>query len=151
MIDFLVSYGYIGVFIAAFLAATVLPFSSEVVFGGVLAAGASYWPLIIAATIGNSLGGMTCYWLGSLGKLEWLSKHFGMKEEKVRKWVGRIQGRGSWVSLFVALPGVGDFIAVAVGYLRANPWQVLFWMTLGKFIRYVVVGETLKAALSAIQ
>lgn len=150
VLDFLVNYGYIGVFIAAFLAATVLPFSSEVVFAGVLASGATYSTLIIAATIGNSLGGMTCYWLGSLGKLEWLEKYFRMKEEQIQKWVNKIQGRGSWVSIFVALPGVGDFIAVAMGYLRANAWGVLFWMTLGKFIRYVVVGEAAKAALSAL-
>lgn len=150
VLDFLVNYGYIGVFIAAFLAATVLPFSSEVVFAGVLASGATYSTLIIAATIGNSLGGMTCYWLGSLGKLEWLEKYFRMKEEQIQKWVNKIHGRGSWVSIFVALPGVGDFIAVAMGYLRANAWGVLFWMTLGKFIRYVVVGEAAKAALSAL-
>lgn len=150
VLDFLVNYGYIGVFIAAFLAATVLPFSSEVVFAGVLASGATYSTLIIAATIGNSLGGMTCYWLGSLGKLEWLEKYFRMKEEQIHKWVNKIHGRGSWVSIFVALPGVGDFIAVAMGYLRANAWGVLFWMTLGKFIRYVVVGEAAKAALSAL-
>lgn len=150
VLDFLVNYGYIGVFIAAFLAATVLPFSSEVVFAGVLASGATYSTLIIAATIGNSLGGMTCYWLGSLGKLEWLEKYFRMREEQIQKWVTKIQGRGSWVSIFVALPGVGDFIAVAMGYLRANAWGVLFWMTLGKFIRYVVVGEAAKAALSAL-
>lgn len=150
VLDFLVNYGYIGVFIAAFLAATVLPFSSEVVFAGVLASGATYSTLIIAATVGNSLGGMTCYWLGSLGKLEWLEKYFRMKEEQIQKWVTKIHGRGSWVSIFVALPGVGDFIAVAMGYLRANAWGVLFWMTLGKFIRYVVVGEAAKAALSAL-
>lgn len=150
VLDFLVNYGYIGVFIAAFLAATVLPFCSEVVFAGVLASGATYSTLIIAATIGNSLGGMTCYWLGSLGKLEWLEKYFRMKEEQIQKWVNKIHGRGSWVSIFVALPGVGDFIAVAMGYLRANAWGVLFWMTLGKFIRYVVVGEAAKAALSAL-
>ncbi len=150
VLDFLVNYGYIGVFIAAFLAATVLPFSSEVVFAGVLASGATYSTLIIAATIGNSLGGMTCYWLGSLGKLEWLEKYFRMKEEQIQKWVNKIHGRGSWVSIFVALPGVGDFIAVAMGYLRANAWGVLFWMTLGKFIRYVVVGEAAKAALNAL-
>lgn len=150
MIDFLIEYGYIGVFVAAFLAATVLPFSSELVFTGVLAAGASYWPLIIAATVGNVLGGMTCYWIGSLGKLEWLSKYFHMDEAKMHHWVAKVRGKGAWVSLFVALPGVGDFIAVAMGYLRANPWAVLGWMTLGKLLRYLVVGETLRAAYSLL-
>ena len=70
--DILISYGYIGVFIASFLAATVLPFSSEVVLTGVLLAGGSYWPCMVAATLGNTLGGMTCYALGRLGKIEWI-------------------------------------------------------------------------------
>ena len=73
--EFLIDYGYIGVFIAAFLAATVLPFSSEVVLTGVLLAGSSYWPCMIAATLGNFLGGMSCYWLGMLGKIEWIEKY----------------------------------------------------------------------------
>ena len=72
--EFLIEYGYIGVFIASFLAATVLPFSSEVVLTGVLLAGAVYWPCMIAATLGNFLGGMSCYWLGMLGKVEWIEK-----------------------------------------------------------------------------
>ena len=66
--DFLIDYGYIGVFIASFLAATVLPFSSEVVLTGVLLGGASYLPCMIAATMGNFLGGMTCYWTG---RIDW--------------------------------------------------------------------------------
>ena len=52
--EFLIAYGYIGVFIASFLAATILPFSSEVVLTGVLLAGSAYWPCMIAATLGNS-------------------------------------------------------------------------------------------------
>ena len=47
--EFLIAYGYIGVFIASFLAATILPFSSEVVLTGVLLAGSAYWPCMIAA------------------------------------------------------------------------------------------------------
>jgi len=54
--EFLIAYGYIGVFIASFLAATILPFSSEVVLTGVLLAGSAYWPCMIAATLGNFLG-----------------------------------------------------------------------------------------------
>ena len=73
--DFLISYGYIGVFIAAFLAATVLPFSSEVVLTGVLLGGASYMPCMVAAILGNTLGGMTCYALGRLGKVERINQY----------------------------------------------------------------------------
>jgi len=59
--DFLIDYGYIGVFIASFLAATILPFSSEVVLTGALLGGGGYWSCMIAATAGNFLGGMTCF------------------------------------------------------------------------------------------
>ena len=126
--EFLIEYGYIGVFIASFLAATVLPFSSEVVLTGVLLAGAVYWPCMIAATLGNFLGGMSCYWLGMLGKVEWIEQDW-------------IKGKGSWMGFFVFLPGIGDFIAVALGFLRANIWIVAVSMFLGKAIRYWVWME----------
>jgi membrane protein YqaA with SNARE-associated domain len=95
MLDFLLNWGYIGLFVASFLAATILPFSSEVVFAGLIAAGLDIWICIIVATIGNSLGGMTAYWVGSLGKIEWIEKYFGIKREKIDKTHQWLQGKGS--------------------------------------------------------
>ena len=122
--EYLIAYGYIGVFIAAFLAATVLPFSSEVVLTGVLLTGAAYWPCMVAATLGNFLGGMSCYWLGMLGKIEWIEKYLKLDPVKLQKVQNWISGKGSWMAFFVFLPGIGDFIAVALGYLRGNVWIV---------------------------
>ncbi|MDR2148710.1 MAG: DedA family protein [Tannerella sp.] len=139
--EFLIEYGYIGVFVASFLAATVLPFSSEVVLTGVLLSGASYWQCIIAATLGNFLGGMSCYWIGWVGKIEWIKKYLRLnisKLERVQNWIAN---KGSWMGFFVFLPGVGDFIAVALGFLKANWKIVAFSMLLGKFIRYIVWME----------
>lgn len=139
--EFLIEYGYIGVFIAAFLAATILPFSSEVVLTGVLLGGAAYAPCMIAATLGNFLGGISCYWIGMLGKIEWIEKYLKLdiqKVEKVQRW---IQDKGSWTGFFVFLPGIGDFIAVALGFLRANVWIVAISMLAGKAIRYWVWME----------
>ena len=98
--EFLIEYGYIGVFIASFLAATVLPFSSEVVLTGVLLAGATYWPCMIAATLGNFLGGMSCYWLGMLGKVEWIEKYLKLDAVKLQKVQDWIKGKGSLDGLF---------------------------------------------------
>ncbi|MDO5035711.1 MAG: VTT domain-containing protein [Porphyromonas sp.] len=137
--DFLIEYGYIGVFIAAFLAATVLPFSSEVVVSGVLLAGAEPWQILVWATIGNWLGGMSCYWLGTLGKREWIVKYLRMDERKLDKWTAWLNGKGAWMSFWVFLPGVGDFFAVALGLLRANVWAVALFMLAGKFLRYLVL------------
>lgn len=139
--DILISYGYLGVFIASFLAATVLPFSSEVVLTGVLLGGASYWPCMVAATLGNTLGGMTCYALGRLGKVEWIKKYLRLDISRLLRVQHWIEGHGSWTAFFVFTPGVGDFIAVALGFLRARVWPVAFWMLLGKALRYWVWME----------
>ncbi|SJZ38032.1 YqaA family protein [Porphyromonas cangingivalis] len=136
--EILIEYGYIGVFIAAFLAATILPFSSEVVLSGVLLTGASYTLCITAATLGNWLGGMTCYWLGLLGKKEWIIKYLKLKEEKLDRVTRWLQKKGSWMAFFVFLPGIGDFFAVALGLLRANVWAVAGFMLAGKLFRYLI-------------
>jgi membrane protein YqaA with SNARE-associated domain len=139
--DFLIEYGYIGVFIASFLAATILPFSSEVVLTGVLMTEASYWPCMIAATSGNFLGGMTCYWLGMVGKTEWIKKYLHLDINKLERVRSRIKDSGAWIGFFVFLPGIGDFIAVALGFLRVNVWFVAVFMLVGKALRYWVWME----------
>jgi membrane protein YqaA with SNARE-associated domain len=134
--EILIEYGYIGVFLASFLAATILPFSSEVVLTGVLISGATYLPCMIAATAGNFLGGMTCYWLGMFGKVEWIEKYLRLNINKLKRIQNRIREKGSWTAFFVFLPGIGDFIAIALGFLRANVWIVAISMLTGKALRY---------------
>ena len=140
MLDGFAEYGYWGLFFASFLAATILPFSSEVVFAALIAAGLDLWSLIIIATIGNSLGGATCYYLGKLGKIEWLNKWFKISEEKITKTINRLQGKGGLMGFFGFLPVVGDGILVALGYMKANSTIVMISMTLGKFARYLIIG-----------
>lgn len=139
--EFLISYGYIGIFIASFLAATILPFSSEVVLSGVLLAGSSYWPCMIAATFGNFLGGMTCYYLGMVGKIEWIEKYLKMNINKLHKVQNWLKGKGAWVGFLIFLPVVGDLIAVGLGFLRANVWIVAISMLIGKTFRYWIWME----------
>ena len=78
----LTELGLLGLFIASFLAATVVPFSSEFVFSAMVFGGFNAWSCVIVATMGNWLGGMTCYYLGRLGKIEWIEKYFRIKREK---------------------------------------------------------------------
>ena len=80
---FLIDYGYWGMFLSAFLAGSVLPFSSEAVMLGLLAAGVDPVPLLIYGSIGNVMGGMVNYGLGRLGKLEWLKKYFHLKQSSI--------------------------------------------------------------------
>lgn len=130
--------GYLGLFIASFLAATVIPFSSEVIFSAMVFSGLDAWTCVWVATLGNWLGGMSCYYLGRLGKMEWIEKYLGVKKEKIEKFADRIHKHGDWFAFFSFLPGIGDIIAVASGFFRCRWWLVAISMLLGKFGRYVV-------------
>ena len=135
-VQFLLNYGYVGMMVAAFMAGTVFPFNSELVMLGLAATGLDPWKLIIWGTIGNTAGGMTCYAMGLLGKIEWLVKYCHIKAErleKVQKWV---QKYGPWMATVSFLPAFGSVICISLGMLRANPWLTLLAMILGKGIRY---------------
>ena len=134
----LIGLGYLGLFIASFLAATVVPFSSEVVFSAMVFGGLDAWKCVFVATLGNWLGGMTCYYMGRLGKIEWIEKYLRIKKERMEKFMGKLHRYGDWFAFFSFLPGVGDVIAVASGYFRCRWWIVALSMLLGKFVRYIV-------------
>lgn len=140
MLDGLTEFGYLGLLLASFLAATILPFSSEVVFAALIAAGLDLWGLIICATVGNALGGATCYYLGHLGKLEWLEKWFKIKPESINKTINRLKGKGALMGFFGFLPAIGDVILVALGFMRSNTYIVMISMTIGKFLRYLIIA-----------
>lgn len=131
-------WGYAGLFIASFLAATVVPFSSEVVFSALVFGGLDPWICVVVASLGNWLGGMSSYFLGRLGKMEWIEKYLRVKQEKIETYRERIQKYGDWFAFFSFLPGIGDIIAVASGFFRCRWWIVAISMLLGKFARYVV-------------
>ncbi|MDD4777028.1 MAG: DedA family protein [Fermentimonas sp.] len=140
MLDGFAEYGYWGLLLASFLAATILPFSSEVVFAALIAAGLDLWTLILYATIGNAAGGATCYYLGRLGKVGWIEKWFKIKPESIEKTVQKLQGKGALMGFFGFLPAVGDVILVALGFMRANTTVVMISMAIGKFLRYLIIG-----------
>ena len=76
MLEGLAEYGYWGLLLASFLAATILPLSSEVVFAALIAGGLDLWQCILFATVGNVAGGATCYYLGRWVKQNGLKKWF---------------------------------------------------------------------------
>lgn len=148
MLEFLMEYGYAGLFVASFLAATILPFSSDVVFVGLLYAGLKPIPCLLLATSGNWLGGMTNYFLGKLGKLEWIEKYLRIEREKIYKMQNKMQGKAVSIMAFLSfLPFIGDVMAVALGFMRADLRTVAIFMLLGKFSRYALELVLLKTGI----
>ena len=139
LVQLLTDWGYLGLFISALLAGSIVPFSSELMMGALVAMGLEPWLCVLAATLGNTLGGLTCYWLGRLGRIDWIEKYLGVKREKVERVQRFLQGRGALMAFFTFLPFVGEAIAVALGFMRSNLWLTTVSMFAGKLARYVAM------------
>ena len=139
LIDILIGYGYWGMFAAAFLAGSFFPFSSEVVMVALNAAGLNGWQLIIYGTMGNVLGGIFNYCVGRLGKMEWIEQYLHVKKESLDRAERFMGGHGALMGFFSFLPLLGSAITIVLGLTRANIPLSLISVTLGKFLRYVLL------------
>ncbi len=135
--DWLLDLGYLGLFIGSFLASTIIPFSSDFLLVAMLAAGGNPVYTVICASLGNWAGGMTSYYLGYIGKWEWIEKWFKIKPETLAKQKTKIEKYGEWIALFSWLPGIGDVMSVGLGFYKVNPWRVAIFMLIGKTARFV--------------
>jgi membrane protein YqaA with SNARE-associated domain len=123
-----------GLFLASFLAATVLPGGSEPLLWGFLQLHpAEMWPALALATVGNTAGGMTSWWCGRYlprwQKLEKLPH-----KDRMERW-------GSPALLLSWLPLVGDALCLAAGWLRMHWAPCCLFMAAGKFARYWILAQ----------
>lgn len=133
------TYGYWGLFVAAFLAATVLPFSSDVVLGTMIVAGYDPVWAWMAAIAGNWLGGMVSYGMGYLGKWEWVVKYLRADRNKVERFMVKAKKYGPTFALVTWLPIIGDPMAIALGFVRSPLGLTAWWMFVGKGLRYLAI------------
>ena len=139
IVDLLTGYGYWGMLLAAFLAGSFFPFSSEAVMVALMATGLDPWQLMIYGTIGNVLGSVVNYSVGRMGKLEWIEKYLHVKKKDLDKAERFMAGRGAWMGFFAFLPVLGSAITILLGLMRSNIVICLISITLGKIFRYLVL------------
>ncbi len=137
--QFFIDWGYIGLFISAFVAGSILPFSSEVVLTVLVQMGADPTLSLIAASLGNTAGGLVCYGLGYLGNMEWIERWLKIDKQKMDKVSGFVKRYGAVMGLFGVLPWVGEVIIVLLGLMRSNVYITSLTMFIGKFIRYLLI------------
>ena len=126
-----------GLFSSAFLSATLLPGSSELLLAYLVAnSSLSLSLLLFTATAGNTLGGFTTYWLGRF--LAWRFPNKQLREEH-QTAVSRMQRWGSLSLLLSWVPIIGDPLCVAAGYLKLNPLLAVILLAIGKAARYMFV------------
>lgn len=139
LVAFLTQYGYWGMLAAAFLAGSFLPFSSEAVMVALLGAGLDEWGLILYGTIGNVLGSVVNYFVGRLGRLDWIERWLHVKKKDLDRAQRFMAGRGAWMGFFAFLPILGSAITILLGLMRANIPVTFFSITIGKLLRYVLL------------
>lgn len=140
MLDFVIQYGPWGMFVASFIAGSVFPFSSEAIMLAMLAAGVDPWTLTLFASTGNVLGSMFNYCVGRMGRLDWIERYLHVKKEKLDRAKKFMGGHGAWMGFFTFLPILGSAISILLGLMRANVIITLLSISLGKFMRYIILA-----------
>ena len=121
--EWLQSLGLLGLFIGTFLAATVLPFSSDALYLGILAVTGDVWGCLAVGTLGNWLGSVVTYWMGWAGKWEWIEKWFKVKPETLEKQ--KIKSAASKQELMILLFHRNPRILQRISLSVQNLYQAL--------------------------
>ena len=131
---------YLSLFFISFLAATILPFSSELTLAGLIST-SNYdnLLLLVVASFGNVLGSVFNWSLGFYSRNLSTKKWFPFKEtqiERSSKWFSKF---GKWSLLFAWLPIVGDPLTFVAGLLRVRFFDFIILVAIGKVSRYLIV------------
>lgn len=139
LIQLLTEYGYLGMLAAAFLAGSFFPFSSELVMVGLMAAGLDPLLLVVYGTVGNVLGSVFNYGVGYMGRMDWIEKYLHVRKEKLERTRQFLAGRGAWMGILAFLPILGSVVTIVLGLMRANMTITFISITIGKFLRYLLL------------
>lgn len=128
------SLGLVGLFIAAFAAASLLPFPVEAAVPAVVALGHSTFWIVVVGTMGGYLGSLLNYQIAATGYDRWAEGR-PPPSERVIRWSQRLRGRASPVLIFSWLPVAGEALTVAAGIARVPLAPFSFWTIVGRALR----------------
>jgi membrane protein YqaA with SNARE-associated domain len=136
--DFLVQFGYVGLFAGSFLAASLVPFSSEALVVGMALLGYDEILLTLVAGTGNFVGALFNYYIGYKGA-DLYDKHWKSNKKSSEKAQKALEKWGAPILFFSWVPFIGDPMTVVAGYFRMNLLVFSLWVFPGKLSRYVVI------------
>ena len=139
---------YLTMFASAFLAATLVPFASEITLAAGLAAGGSVHWLVACATLGNTLGAVVNWGLGRCIERFRDRKWFPVDAKRLEQGQAWFRRYGAWSLLFAWLPVAGDALTVAAGAMRVHIVPFLVLVAAGKGARYAVLAFAVDGAVT---
>ncbi len=130
-------FGLSTVFVISLVSATLLPLGSEpAVFGLVKLNPQLFWPAIVVATLGNTLGGAITWWMGYGAERAYQRVTHRSAQRRALQWLERFGPRACLLSW---LPGVGDPLCAVAGWLKLPFWPCVAYMAIGKLVRYITM------------
>lgn len=132
-------FGYQALLLVCFLSATLLPFPSEAFVAGMVLAGYDIITVWMIAAVGNWLGSMTNYFLGTWLAFNKLEKWFRLSHQRMERFSGWFQRYGIWVTALSWVPFIGDPLMLVAGIFRVSLLPTLIIVFLVKSIRYGIL------------
>ena len=139
------TYGYPGLFLASFLASTVVPTLSEPFVILLINKNFNIYSVVLVASVGNFLGACTSYYIGFAGRMHIIQKYFRVSDAHLEKAEARFKKYGYWLLLFTWLPFVGDALPVMAGIMKLRFTIFSILVFIGKFLRYAVLAYLITA------
>jgi membrane protein YqaA with SNARE-associated domain len=131
---------YLSLFVISFLAATILPLSSELTLAGLITTyNYNNLLLLIVASSGNILGSIVNWILGFYSRNLTSKKWFPFKDEQIKRSSNWFNKFGKWSLLFAWIPIIGDPLTLAAGLLRVKFTEFLILVSIGKVFRYFLI------------
>ena len=139
MINLMSEYGYWGMGVLAFLSGSIVPITSEVLLVFFLSVGLNAVALTLVASFGNTLGGITCFFMGRIVSKEKAVAFFKITPRRMQRADRIIQRYGYWAASISFVPVLGETLLVMLGIMRVSWWRVAIVMAVGKLIRYAFI------------
>ena len=139
MEEWLLSLGYLGLFLISFLSATLLPLVSEAFVLWMPGQGYSVLGVLIVATVGNVLGSVTNYWVGKGSQKLLFEKWFRVEPEKLKRAKALYARWGAPILFFSWVPVIGDPLTVVAGLFQLRFAVFVGYVLIGKLTRYAVL------------
>lgn len=134
----ILQFGYLGLFLVSAVAASIVPFSNEILVVAMPPLGFNPWIVGVVATVGNVVGALTMYWLGVKGT-DFVVERYNVKKERLEKAEAWFLRYGAPSLLLAGLPIIGDPICLAAGAVRMGMAKFLAWTFVGKGWRYILI------------
>ena len=131
--------GYLLLFTSSFLAATILPFYSEVILFSLLRKGSEPVSLVIVATVGNTMGAVVNWILGRYLLHFRNRRWFYFSEKQIKKAQNWFNRYGFWTLLLAWMPIGGDALTLIAGIMKVKIWLFILLVATGKALRYISV------------